>query len=632
MRTRHWLTALTSGCMALAGIGTAVAQQPPLSTNGNPDQLGLGMLPPPYTTNYGPMQPGAASVNPAGMPPGANPWPGVSPYYGPQFNQTIYENGFWWNRLKGGDRKYYGSVEAIFSNTSVPARSLIGAPNVNPLSNDPSIRYAGQSSSSSGSTSSSGSSSSSSVTSTISSVTFNGTTTTYTSQTTEFNQSPAGTGPIISSGSSSTSSSSSSSSSSTGTSSTGTTGTGTSGSSGSGSTTLNLFPTFDTGVLPNVLNSVGFRGTWGWDNPDGTGFVASGFVQSQASSTWMLSDSLLNLNIDSPNYDPYHLHAWFGLPLAGADTDGTTAGTISDGAVVPYDMTVRINFTSALAGANADWYFEPAYDQGLIKIRPTAGGKFINLREGFLFDGYDSGMGYTVSSGSSSTSSSGSSSSSSSSSSSGSSSSSTGGYLSPSGFQTGFDVPNIIHSQLSSTTLSNMGGPELGFRVDLGGKKFQVWTQTKGGALANVSQRTVSGFGIGNAFNITSGNSLPAMPNDPNLTMFNHTYTSTTMSPMFEQQINAKLPIFNLVPYLRHIEFFERAQLTIGYTFLYIGNVYRPNSDIVWNQTVVNTTTTTNSTTGVSSQSSTVGVSPTLNSHMSSYFNNMLNFGIEWQY
>ena len=53
---------------------------------------------------------------------------------------------------------------------------------------------------------------------------------------------------------------------------------------------------------------------------------------------------------------------------------------------------------------------------------------------------------------------------------------------------------------------------------------------------------------------------------------------------MFEQQINFKVPVFNLIPYFNKMEIFERAQITGGYTFLYLSDIYRPQNTIVWNQ------------------------------------------------
>jgi hypothetical protein len=381
--------------------------------------------------------------------------------------------------------------------------------------------------------------------------------------------------------------------------------TGNGGSGNAVATSPIIFGAQDTGVLPNNLYSTGIRGTWGWFNPDDTGFVISGFMQNRGTSSYTLNDPLLVIDPSNGNYNPLrHLHAWFGLPVGagGGLANGDTDGDGLYGAVIPYDMGVRISFTSLLSGANSDYIFNPVYEKQNMKIRPLAGVRYIRLREDFLFDAYDSGLGYTVNNTSTGSSSGGT----------GSSSGTSGvGYLTPAPLQTLFSLPNVLHSRLDSSTLSQMAGPEIGFRVDLGGKKFQLWGQTKVAALANVTDRRISGYGIGNSFNIISPNTVAVMPTDPTKTAFDTRQTTTSMSPMFEQSINFKVPVFNLVPYLNKMEIFERAQLQAGYTFLWIGDVYRPQNTIVWNQ---------------------YPKTPQLNDQKSNFFNSTFNLGIEWQY
>ncbi len=568
--------------MALAGVGKSYAQPPMMPSNGNPDQVGLGMLPSPYNTSYGPAQQYYPGQGSAGYPPGANAWPNISPFAGPPVDSTAYEDGFWYNRILQGNRKYYFSAEALLAHTQIGPPVLIGAQGVNPVSVDAIQNSA------TGTTTGTGAAS----------------TGILGGGTTQFNQTVFTTGPYryITGGSGGTG---------------GTGGTGTSGNP-------TIFGSQDTGVLGNIMTSGGFRGTWGWVNPDDTGFEASGFVQGTATSNWSLYDPLLDINQYSGNYNPLlHLHAWFGLPLGDSGTTSTVTnlgatsaltpgtGPIGDtdgdgkyGAVQPYDMGVYVRFTSQLMGANADWLFNPVYEQSAIRIRPLVGAKYVHLQEKFSFDGYDSGLGYTVNSPNTGTSGTGGG---------GATGTTTTGYLTPATLDPLFSVPNVLHSQLISSDISNMAGPEAGFRLDLGKRdaKFQVWTNTKAGALANVTTRQVSGFNIGNAFNIVTPNTVPAMPNDPNTTAFSNSKTSTTLSPMFEQSINVKFPIFNVVPYLNKMEIFERAKIQAGYTFLYIGDVYRPQNTIIWNQ---------------------YPKTPQLNGTTSSFYNSNFSLGVEWVY
>lgn len=533
-------------------------------TNGNPDLVMQGMLPAPYNTTYGPMQPTYQGMDAAGYPPGAAPWPGISPFAGPAVNQTIYQNGFWYNRGLQGRRNFYFQVDSIFSHTGQPESTLIGAVGVNPQTAASLTGVSGSSATATGTTGTLGS--------------------------TQFNQQVFTTGPYrdVTGGAG------------------GGAGGGAAGTGGS----IPVFPAQYTGVMPGSLNTAGLRGTWGWDNVDGSGFVMSGFSQWRSTSSWDLVDPYLDLNPNHLNYNPLlHLHAWFGLPLAGADTDNTSSnglGTANDGALIPYDMGVRIEFATQLSGANADWFFSPIYEGSKIKFRTLAGARYFYLNQQFSFDGYDSGMSYTINA--SSTGGGG-----------GGTTTTTGqsgaGYLTPSALNAPFNLPNVNHSRLVSSALSSMAGPEIGLRMDLGGQKFQIYTTTKVAALASVTNRSVSGFGIGNAFNITTvngvANTVPVMPNDPSKTQFNNTQMTTTMCPMFEQSVQGKIPVFGIIPYVNKMELFEQATLNVGYTFLFIGDIYSPQNTIVWNQ-YPNT--------------------PQLSNNKSNYINHMVNIGIEWTY
>lgn len=566
--------------MAWAGVGTADAQPPGMPTNGNPDQAGMGMLPNPYPM-YGPSQQYYSGMEAAGYPPYANAWPNVSPFAGPPVDSTVYEDGFWFNKILQGNRKYYFSAEALLAHTKGSSPTLIGAPGVNPVSID----------------------ALQSITNGTSTGTGTGNTAQLGSGTTQFNQTVFTLGPYRYIGS----------------------GGGGGNAGGTGfSGTPNIFATQDTGILSQITTSGGFRGVWGWVNPDDTGFEAGGFVQATGATSFTLNDPLLDINQFSGFYNPLqHLHAWFGLPLGDSGTTSTitnttglaTTGTgaIGDtdgdgkyGAIQPYDMGVNIRFTSQLMGANADWYFNSIYEQQAIRIRPLVGARYFNLREKFSFDGYDSGLGYTINDPTTGTGGGGNNNG-------GGGTGTSTGFLTPLALDPLFSTPNVLHSQLISSDVSNMGGGEAGLRIDLGKPtaKFKVWGNTKAGVLANVASRQITGFNIGNNFNIISPNTVPTMPNNPYATAFNTNQTSTTMSPMFEQSVNVKFPIFNLVPYLNKMEVFERAELQAGYTFLYIGNVYRPENTIIWNQ---------------------YPKTPQLNSTVSSFYNSNFSLGVQWEY
>ena len=73
----------------------------------------------------------------------------------------------------------------------------------------------------------------------------------------------------------------------------------------------------------------------------------------------------------------------------------------------------------------------------------------------------------------------------------------------------------------------------------------------------------------------------------PSLNAFSDSASSTHMSPLFEQSFNAQIPIFNRVPVLRDVSLLEDAKLSLGWTFLLIGQIAEPNSSIVYDSSPV---------------------------------------------
>jgi hypothetical protein len=78
--------------------------------------------------------------------------------------------------------------------------------------------------------------------------------------------------------------------------------------------------------------------------------------------------------------------------------------------------------------------------------------------------------------------------------------------------------------------------------------------------------------------NTTQGASLNA---------FSDTASSTHLSPLFEQSLNATIPIFSHVPVLRNMWQLEDAKLSLGWTFLLIGQVADPNRSIVYDSSPI---------------------------------------------
>jgi hypothetical protein len=554
MRKRHWLTCLLSMWLSVVG-GQAMAQPPSALPNdvGNPDQI--GMLPPPYSANYGAYPQQSYGGMPGGYPPGATAWPNVSPYYGPPVDQTYNQGGLWFNRQIFGDRKFFFTAEGLVGFTGRP-NSYIGAQGVNtyPLNINPGV--------------------------------------VYTDNNQQFQETPAGTSTI-------------------GTPDRETIATGGNGNGGNASTgDIAVFTPQSTTQLQDRLNSAGLRGTWGWWNPDQSGFQVSGFYLSPANSTLFIGDprgfdANLYQNATFLQTDLLtHLHAIAGIPLQGADTDHNGL----PGVVQPFDIYYRLQFQTQVGGINADWYAAPIFERPAFQIRPMYGARYLRVRENFTFDGADSGLGYTIGIPSSN----------------GNNGNGNGnnnnngtgstGWLSPVTLEA-LSTLSVMQSLLSSSVTSELAGPEAGLRFDLGKDKFKIWTQSKFGLLMNYSSRNLSGYNIGDAYYPKTNGTITdptVMPRNASAnTRFAHQDANTALSPMFEQGIFGKAHLFQYVPVLKKSKILSEAEFQAGYTMILVGNMYRPSNTIDWLA---------------------YPASPQLNDTRSTFFTSNYSFGLTWEY
>ena len=550
MRKRHWLACLLS--MWLTVVGGQADAQPPILPNdvGNPDQT--GMLPAPYGANYGPA-PQSYGGMPGGYPPGVGAWPNISPYTGPPVDQTYNQSGLWFNRKITGNRQFFFTAEGLFGHVNHP-NNFIGDPQANvvpqgAISPNTQLIYLNQ----------------------------------------QFEENPAGFSLFTPDRATDF-----------------TNGGNNNGGNGNSGGDIPVFVGQSTYSLQDKLNSGGFRGTWGWWNPDQSGFQASGFFLSPADSTLFIGDPYgfnvyqYNNAIDFSTELLNHLHAIAGLPLGGADTDQNGL----PGVVMPFDIYYRLQYETQVGGANADWYAAPLFERPAFTIRPSFGARYLRARETFQFDGADSGLGYTIGLPSSSTNGNG-----------GNNTTTSTGYLSPTVIETTASTVNVMKSQLLSQVTSSLAGPEAGLRFDVGGQKLKIWTESKFGLLVNYSQRNISGYNIGDAYytkvngTLTDPTTMPR--NNPSATRFAHQDSNTALSPMFEQSVFGKAKLFQFVPVLKKSSILSEAEFQAGYTIIVVGNVYRPSDDITWNAFPVN---------------------PGLADKRSSFITSNYSLGVQWAY
>lgn len=372
---------------------------------------------------------------------------------------------------------------------------------------------------------------------------------------------------------------------------------------GQNSADIPIFVTQKMSRLPDNLDAGGLRAQWGWWNADKTGIQITGFWQDKARSSFLVGTGY---DYDPAfasfaDYNERHIRAFAGIPLGGRNANGSLFDPDDDllyGVVQPFDLYYRVRYDSDIMGSTADWFGSPILERKSLTIRPVAAGRVMKIRELFRFDGADSGMGYTINPAAATNGN-------------GNNANSNVPY-SPAIFEPGFNTPDVMYSELNSSVRSILAGPEAGLRFDLGGDKFSITTQSKFGVLVNNSERNLNGFNIGDAIYVTGGRTTPIMPrNDQDETSFKSHENRTSISPMFEQSISMKTKPFGTIPYLNRAKMLTEAEFNFGYTWLLIGQVYRPASTINWDSYPTN---------------------PSLADKKMNYVNGSYNFGLEWNY
>lgn len=558
MRKRHWLACLLSMWMSVVG-GQASAQPPNLPNDvSNPDLT--GMLPPPYNTNYGTYPPQSYGGMPGGYPPGANAWPNITPY-GPLEDQTTNENGLWFNRLITGNRKYYFTAEGLIGRTRHPS-NFVGDPQANTLPKNFNFQTGGY----------------------------------YFDHNQQFLETPQVTSLFGNPDRSLF----------------GTGGGGGGGGAAGGGTDYPIFVGQSTGSITDALDAGGARMTWGWWNPDQSGFQASGFFLAPSATEFFLGDLRpFDFNYFGNLVEDHlvtHLHAFAGLPLSGADSDQDSL----PGVVMPFDIYYRLQYETQTASANAEWFATPILERNAFKIRPSYGAKYVGIKEAFIFDAADSGLGYTIQPPTNRTTAGGGGGGGGG----GGNQTARAGFLSPLLLQPGANVPNVMQSYLYSTVTTQLAGPEIGVRFDVGNDdRFSIFTQSKFGLLVNNTSRQINGFNIGDAYYQTPNavlNDSTVMPrNNPAATRFAHSQNTTRLSPMFEQSIFGQAKLFKFVPILKKSKILSGADFQAGYTMILLGNMDRPSNIIDWQAYPVN---------------------PQLKDERGSFFTSNYSFGVQWEY
>jgi hypothetical protein len=304
-------------------------------------------------------------------------------------------------------------------------------------------------------------------------------------------------------------------------------------------------------------------------------------------------------NFDSTNVNQYSffgrtndilsrsLFILHGLPLA----NGYLSPTNPNGTTVLYDMDFIIQHTASTFGATTDWAFNPIYERSGVKLRPVFGGRYQRIDERFSFRGVDSGLGYvfTPADGIDNN----------------------GDFivddLTEGGVSTFTATTQILRASLDSKVRSDLAGPELGMHYEVGRSKGLRFTgATKLAAMFNRETLSISGNNIGDHFSPDL-----VLSND---NRFSDQTSNTHISPLLEQSLNAEIPLFSRVPVLRDMWQLEKANLSLGWTYLLVGKVADPNQSIVW------------------ASRPEAGIFPQARVQRDTFYQNTFNVGINWNY
>lgn len=295
---------------------------------------------------------------------------------------------------------------------------------------------------------------------------------------------------------------------------------------------------------------------------------------------------------------------------------GLQNGVEIDGVTQLFDLDFIVRHSLESYGAGFHFAASPIYESGSFQVRPLIGGRYFRLHEGFGFNGVDSGLDYQVNQ--------------------------------PDGLDDDGDfiIDNVaengtntftdpitddtreilVRSFINSQVRSTMAGPEVGVEYEMARNKgVRLTGSTRVGALVNSERLSLSGDNIGDVF-ATETDPITGLIVNSQLfdtstaggaltqNAFNDSNSTTHISPLFEQQFNADIPIFSRIPILRDIWQLESAKLRLGYKYTWIGEVANPTQSIVF------------------ASNPRAGLFPHLSTERDDFWQSQFNFGINWEY
>ncbi|MGQ0636840.1 MAG: BBP7 family outer membrane beta-barrel protein [Planctomycetaceae bacterium] len=333
--------------------------------------------------------------------------------------------------------------------------------------------------------------------------------------------------------------------------------------------TISSEPQFLSNVFPNQTTSnfndmshYGVKARYGWENPDKSGFIVSGFYAAEKERTVGADTPHDNPIFGAPNGDPLN-------PNLQALASITFQQPGGGGNQVTYDTSFLKTYDQQFWGADANFYMAPFFKRPSFTAQMLYGVQYLRIWESLSVNAVDSSLGYTVSI--------------------------------PSG-----EIGNIVdlgfpqlQTTINSQVTSNLVGPQIGVRYDLGGDKFKIWGQSKVAVAVNMDNARV--FGANAIDFIDRGLFGPRS--------FNNSVSHTHISPIFDQSIYGEFPLFSILPLVNRLSFINRANFRIGFNYILVGEMARPANVIVY----------------------TYG-NPTVNADRTTFSLKTLSFAVDWRW
>lgn len=280
----------------------------------------------------------------------------------------------------------------------------------------------------------------------------------------------------------------------------------------------------------NDMKHYGVKVRYGWENADGSGLMASAFYVADRSFTTGPNTIYQNPIYGQPN-PPFGIQALASIAFMQPGVGAVAA---------LYDKTFEKTYDQQVWGADVELYAAPFFRRPSFRMQMTYGVKWVRVFESMNVRAVNSNLSYAFDA--------------------------TGAF-------TGITSLGLPEYQtiINSEVVSQLVGPDLAIKYDLGGDTFKIWGQTKVAVTANMDNSRVYGQ-----------NAAPNTPGVTPFTTFNNTTSHVHISPIFQQSIYGEFPAFSIIPVINRLSFINRANFRIGFDYLLIGEMARPAKSITY--------------------------------------------------